>query len=68
MLAVPCRVPQNMIYLSGSSQGHKLVRGRGGEVEVTQVAPGYRIVPSSVTTHIKSLIIIIIRSYRVPIY
>ena len=44
------------------------VRGKGGEVEVTQVAPGYRIVPSSVTTHIKSLIIIIIRFYRVPIY
>ena len=44
------------------------VRGKGGEVEVTQVAPGYRIVPSSVTAHIKSLIIIIIRSYRVHIY
>jgi len=34
------------------------VRGKGGEVEVTQVAPGYRIVPSSVTTRKNSLIII----------
>ena len=36
-----------------------LVRGKGGEVEVTQVAPGYRIVPSSVTARKRSLIIIV---------
>ena len=41
-----------------------LVRGKGGEVEVTQVAPGYRIVPSSVTARRKrSLINIIVFIY-----
>ena len=40
-----------------------LVRGKGGEVEVTQVAPGYRIVPSSVTARKRSLINIIVFIY-----
>ena len=42
-----------------------LVRGKGGEVEVTQVAPGYRIVPSSVTltARKRSLIIVFIYEY-----
>ena len=40
-----------------------LVRGKGGEVEVTQVAPGYRIVPSSVTLTARKRSLIIVYLY-----